>query len=83
MCLFLAEAFTRPRVMERLAKLGFSQSYTYFTWRDTKEELTQYLLELTTTPVRSTSVRISGLIPPTFCLDTCRRVACPRFAAGW
>jgi starch synthase (maltosyl-transferring) len=50
--LFLAEAFTRPRVMERLAKLGFSQSYTYFTWRDTKEELTQYLLELTTTPVR-------------------------------
>jgi starch synthase (maltosyl-transferring) len=50
--LFLAEAFTRPRVMERLAKVGFTQSYTYFTWRDTKEELTQYLLELTTTPVR-------------------------------
>ncbi len=50
--LFLAEAFTRPRVMERLAKLGFSQSYTYFTWRDTKEELTRYMLELTTTPVR-------------------------------
>ena len=50
--LFLAEAFTRPRVMERLAKLGFSQSYTYFTWRDTKEELTQYLLELTTTEVK-------------------------------
>jgi starch synthase (maltosyl-transferring) len=50
--LFLAEAFTRPRVMERLAKLGFSQSYTYFTWRDTKEELTEYMLELTTTPVK-------------------------------
>jgi starch synthase (maltosyl-transferring) len=50
--LFLAEAFTRPRVMERLAKLGFSQSYTYFTWRDTKAELTQYMLELTTTPVK-------------------------------
>ncbi len=50
--LFLAEAFTRPRVMERLAKLGFSQSYTYFTWRDNKEELTRYMLELTTTPVR-------------------------------
>jgi starch synthase (maltosyl-transferring) len=50
--LFLAEAFTRPRVMERLAKVGFSQSYTYFTWRDTKEELTQYMLELTTTPVK-------------------------------
>jgi starch synthase (maltosyl-transferring) len=50
--LFLAEAFTRPRVMERLAKLGFSQSYTYFTWRDTKEELTRYMLELTTTDVK-------------------------------
>jgi starch synthase (maltosyl-transferring) len=50
--LFLAEAFTRPRVMERLAKLGFSQSYTYFTWRDNKADLTEYLLELTTTPVR-------------------------------
>jgi starch synthase (maltosyl-transferring) len=50
--LFLAEAFTRPRVMERLAKSGFSQSYTYFTWRDSKEELTEYMLELTTTPVR-------------------------------
>jgi starch synthase (maltosyl-transferring) len=50
--LFLAEAFTRPRVMERLAKLGFSESYTYFTWRDTKDELTQYMLELTAYPLR-------------------------------
>ncbi len=47
--LFLAEAFTRPRVMERLAKLGFSQSYTYFSWRTTKAELTEYLTELTET----------------------------------
>ncbi len=47
--LFLAEAFTRPRVMEQLAKLGFSQSYTYFCWRSTKEELSQYLTELTQT----------------------------------
>jgi starch synthase (maltosyl-transferring) len=45
--LFLAEAFTRPRVMQRLAKLGFSQSYTYFSWRNTKQELTEYLTELT------------------------------------
>ncbi len=45
--IFLAEAFTRPKVMNRLAKLGFTQSYTYFTWRNTKEELTQYFLELT------------------------------------
>ncbi len=45
--IFLSEAFTRPRVMHRLAKLGFSQSYTYFTWRVTKKELTEYFTELT------------------------------------
>ena len=45
--IFLAEAFTRPRVMYRLAKLGFSQSYTYFTWRNAKWELTEYFTELT------------------------------------
>ncbi len=50
--LFLSEAFTRPKVMYRLAKLGFSQSYTYFTWRNAKRELAEYLLELTTTEVR-------------------------------
>jgi starch synthase (maltosyl-transferring) len=44
--LFLAEAFTRPNVMYRLAKLGFSQSYTYFTWRNTKQELTDYFTDL-------------------------------------
>ncbi len=47
--LFLAEAFTRPRVMEQLAKLGFSQSYTYFSWRTSAAELQQYLTELTQT----------------------------------
>lgn len=47
--IFLAEAFSRPRIMHRLAKLGFSQSYTYFTWRNTKWELTEYLTELTRT----------------------------------
>jgi len=45
--IFLAEAFTRPKVMHRLAKLGFSQSYTYFTWRNTKSELVEYFTELT------------------------------------
>ncbi len=50
--IFLAEAFTRPKVMYRLAKLGFSQSYTYFTWRNTKRELEDYLTELTTTAPR-------------------------------
>ena len=45
--LFLAEAFTRPKIMKALAKIGFSQSYTYFTWRNTKQEITEYLTELT------------------------------------
>lgn len=50
--IFLAEAFTRPRVMQMLAKVGFSQSYTYFTWRNTKKELTDYVTELVTTEMR-------------------------------
>jgi starch synthase (maltosyl-transferring) len=50
--LFLAEAFTKPHVMYRLAKLGFSQSYTYFTWRNTKQELTDYFRELTQTELK-------------------------------
>lgn len=49
--LFLAEAFTRPKPMRYLAKCGFTQSYTYFTWRNTKEELTTYLMELTQPPI--------------------------------
>jgi starch synthase (maltosyl-transferring) len=48
--MFLSEAFTRPKLMYRLAKVGFSQSYTYFTWRHTKTEFIDYLTELTTTP---------------------------------
>jgi starch synthase (maltosyl-transferring) len=50
--IFLAEAFTRPKVMYRLAKIGFSQSYTYFAWRNTKQELTDYFTELTQSGVR-------------------------------
>ena len=50
--IFLSEAFTRPKIMYQLAKLGFSQSYTYFTWRNAKWELEQYFTELTQTPVR-------------------------------
>ena len=49
--IFLSEAFTRPKVMYQLAKLGFNQSYTYFTWRNVKWELTQYFTELTQTDV--------------------------------
>jgi starch synthase (maltosyl-transferring) len=50
--IFLSEAFTRPKIMHYLAKLGFTQSYSYFTWRNTKQELTVYLQELTREPAR-------------------------------
>jgi starch synthase (maltosyl-transferring) len=50
--IFLAEAFTRPKMMYRLAKIGFSQSYTYFTWRNSKREFIDYLTELTNTEVK-------------------------------
>jgi starch synthase (maltosyl-transferring) len=46
--IFLSEAFTRPRMMQQLAKIGFTQSYTYFTWRNAKMELTEYMIELAT-----------------------------------
>ncbi len=49
---FLSEAFTRPKMMKRLAKLGYNQSYSYFTWRNTKAELTEYLTELMTEECR-------------------------------
>ena len=55
--IFLSEAFTRPKMMYRLAKIGFSQSYTYFTWRNTKQEMTDYFVELTTAGGE-------GLFPP-------------------
>ncbi len=50
--IFLSEAFTRPKVMYRLAKVGFTQSYTYFTWRNTKQEFIEYMTELTQSQVR-------------------------------
>jgi starch synthase (maltosyl-transferring) len=50
--IFLAEAFTRPKMMKSLAKMGYTQSYTYFTWRNTKWELTEYLTELTQTEMK-------------------------------
>ncbi len=49
--IFLSEAFTRPSIMYYLSKLGFSQSYTYFTWHNTKAQLTNYLTEITQTPI--------------------------------
>ena len=50
--IFLSEAFTKPKMMKVLAKAGFTQSYTYFTWRNSKQELTEYLTELTQTEMR-------------------------------
>ncbi len=50
--IFLAEAFARPRIMEMLAKIGFNQSYTYFTWRNNPWEMREYMLELTKSPMR-------------------------------
>ncbi len=50
--IFLSEAFTRPKIMKHLAKVGFSQSYSYFTWRNTKDEIVEYFTELTATSVR-------------------------------
>jgi len=50
--IFLSEAFTRRKVMQQLAKIGFTQSYTYFTWRNSKAEMQQYITELTTTEER-------------------------------
>lgn len=50
--IFLAEAFTRPKIMHRLAKLGYTQSYTYFAWRNTKKEIEEYVTELISSPSR-------------------------------
>ena len=50
--LFLAEAFTRPKIMQQLAKQGFTQSYTYFTWRNSKQEFIEYMNDLTQTNQR-------------------------------
>ena len=50
--IFLSEAFTKPKMMRLLAKAGFTQSYTYFTWRNTKQELTEYVTELTAGPMK-------------------------------
>ncbi|MDR3516607.1 MAG: alpha-1,4-glucan--maltose-1-phosphate maltosyltransferase [Azospirillaceae bacterium] len=61
--LFLAEAFTRPKMMNQLAKSGFSQSYTYFTWRNTKRELIDYMTELT-------DVEMMGYFRPLFFTNT-------------
>jgi starch synthase (maltosyl-transferring) len=61
--IFLAEAFTRPSVMYHLGKIGFNQSYTYFTWRNTKSEITEYIKEIT-------SPAVSAFFRPHFFVNT-------------
>ena len=73
--IFLSEAFTRPKMMRALAKAGFTQSYTYFTWRNTKSELTEYLTELTPIRRRNISDRTSSPTRRTFCRSSCRKAA--------
>jgi starch synthase (maltosyl-transferring) len=68
--IFLAEAFTRPPMMRMLAKVGYSQSYTYFTWRNFKHEITEYLTELTQSPVAE--YMRPNLFPTTSCPNSCR-----------
>ena len=73
--IFLSEAFTRPKVMKSLAKAGFTQSYTYFTWRNFKQELAEYFTELTQSEV---SEYLRGNLfptPTTSCPSSCRRAA--------
>ena len=80
--LFLSEAFTRPKVMHRLAKLGFTQSYTYFTWRNTKRELTEYFTELAHGPGTSTSDPTPGRTRPTSCRRRCSTAGARRSCRG-
>ena len=79
---FLSEAFTRPATMATLAKAGFSQSYTYFTWRNTKGELTEYVRQLTSGDCRSSSGRTSSPTRRTSCTSTCSTAAGPRSRRG-
>ena len=76
---FLAEAFTRPKVMYRLAKLGFSQSYTYFTWRNTKARADRIPDRADDQPRANSSGRISSSTRPTSIPASCRPPAAPGF----
>ena len=75
--IFLAEAFTRPKVMHRLAKLGFTQSYTYFTWRNTKRELAEYFTELSRGQGREYFRPTYGRTRPTSFTRRCNRACAP------
>ena len=76
--IFLAEAFTRRAVMRQLAKIGFTQGYTYFTWKNTRHELTEYVNELAGGRSGSTSVRTSSPTRPTSSTSTWCTAGRPR-----
>jgi starch synthase (maltosyl-transferring) len=88
---FLAEAFTRPKMMKALAKAGFTQSYTYFTWRNDKRELTDYIEDITSPPVAEyfrgnlwpncTPRSRAAADPPSSC-GSCSRPRCRRSTAS-
>jgi len=80
--IFLSEAFTRPKVMYRLAKLGFTQSYNYFPWRNTKAELMQYFTELTQTEVREFLRPCLWPNTPDILTDTCSMGDAPHSCLG-
>ena len=82
--IFLAEAFTRPKLMRALAKVGFTQSYTYFTWRD-HQGGAHGLLAPSSRKVRrrNISARTSSPTRPTSCRSICSRAAVPPFASAW
>ena len=81
---FLAEAFTKRAVMRHLAKIGFSQSYTYFTWKNSRWELTEYVTELAYTErAASTSAPTSSPTRPTSCTSTSSTAAGRRSRLGW
>ncbi|HEV3025752.1 MAG TPA: alpha-1,4-glucan--maltose-1-phosphate maltosyltransferase [Pirellulales bacterium] len=79
--IFLAEAFTRPNVMVELAKRGFTQSYTYFPWRTTRQELTDYLTALTQTQIRETLRPNAWTNTPDILIEYLQLGGRPAFAA--
>ena len=84
--IFLSEAFTRPKMMKGLAKLGFTQSYTYFTWRTQKGEIEQYLTRADRlSGARLSSGRTSSSTRPTSCRSICRAASrgCSSRASRW
>ncbi len=81
--IFLAEAFTRPKVMKALAKAGFTQSYTYFTWRNSKWELTEYINELIQPPMSDFFRPNFFANTPDSCRPSFRRAGGPPLNCAW